>query len=104
LRTVLGVVSIAASWLVLHTVLTLRYARLYYADPRGGVGFNQDSDPTFRVFAYVAFTVGMTFQVSDTTIQKAAIGATVLRHALVSFVFDAVIIAVTVNVIAGLGN
>jgi uncharacterized membrane protein len=102
MRIGLGVACIAASWLVLHTVLTLRYARLYYTDPQGGLEFNQSGDPTFRDFAYVAFTIGMTFQVSDTTVQKPEIRATVLEHALASFVYDAVLIAVTVNVIAGL--
>jgi uncharacterized membrane protein len=104
LRTALGVGCVAASWMVLHTILTLRYARLYYTDPKGGIDFKQDADPTFRDFAYVAFTVGMTFQVSDTDIQKATIRETILRHALISFVFGAVIIAVTINLVAGLSK
>jgi len=103
-RIVLGVACIAASWLVLNTVFTLRYARLYYTDPRGGVDFNQQDDPTFPDFAYLAFTIGMCFQVSDTALQKTAVRATALRHGLTSFVFDAVIIAVTVNVVAGLST
>jgi uncharacterized membrane protein len=103
-RTVLGVGCVALSWAVLHTVMTLRYARLYYANPKGGLDFKQEADPTFRDFAYVAFTIGMTFQVSDTDVQKAAIRATVLRHALISFVFGAVIIAVTINLVAGLSK
>jgi uncharacterized membrane protein len=103
-RIALGVGCIAASWLVLNTVYTLRYARLYYTDPRGGVDFNQEDEPTFADFAYLAFTIGMTFQVSDTSLQKTAIRATALRHGLTAFVFDAVIIAVTVNVVAGLGT
>src|SRR3954470_8757538 len=104
-RIVLGVGCIAASWLVLNTVFTLRYARLYYTDPRGGVDFNQaDDDPTFPDFAYLAFTIGMCFQVSDTSLRKTAIRATALRHGLTSFVFAAVIIAVTVTVVAGLST
>jgi uncharacterized membrane protein len=101
-RTALGVAAIAASWLVVHTVFTLRYARLYYTEPRGGVDFGQDPEPTFRDFAYVAFTIGMTFQVSDTALRETDIRATALRHALTSFVFNTVIIAVTVNIVAGL--
>jgi uncharacterized membrane protein len=103
-RIVLGVACIAASWLVLNTVFTLRYARLYYTDPRGGVDFNQEDDPTFPDFAYLAFTIGMCFQVSDTSLQKTAVRATALRHGLTSFLFDAVIIAVTVNIVAGLST
>jgi len=103
-RTTLGVACVAASWLVVHTIFALRYTRLYYADPPGGLDFQQDAEPTFRDFAYVAFTVGMTFQISDTAISKTIIRVTVLRHALISFVFGAVIIAVTINVVAGLSR
>jgi uncharacterized membrane protein len=104
LRTALGVACVVASWGVLHTILTLRYALLYYSDPKGGVDFKQEADPTYRDFAYLAFTVGMTFQVSDTDISKPTIRETVLRHALISFLFGAVIIAVTINLVAGLSK
>jgi uncharacterized membrane protein len=103
-RTALAVASVVASWLVVNTVYTLRYARLYYTDPPGGVEFTGGDEPTYREFAYLAFTVGMTFQVSDTSLQTTDIRMTVLRHALMSFVFDVVIIAVTVNAIAGLST
>jgi len=55
-------------------------------------------------FAYTAFTVGMTFQVSDTAITQRAMRRTVLRHALLSFLFGAVILATTVNIVASLLN
>jgi uncharacterized membrane protein len=104
LRLALGVAAVIAAWGVLHTVFILTYARLYYSDPAGGIDFKQDEDPTYRDFAYVGFTVGMTFQVSDTDISKSSIRSTVLRHALLSFVFGAVILAITVNLLAGLGG
>jgi uncharacterized membrane protein len=104
LRTDVGVACIACSWTVVHTIFTLRYARLYYASPEGGLDFKQDTDPTFRDFAYVAFTIGMTFQVSDTDVGKGTIRSTILRHAMISFVFGAVIIAVTINLVAGLSK
>ncbi len=100
----MGVACIAVSWAVVHTIFMLKYARLFYSAPRGGIDFNQEGDPTFRDFAYVAFTVGMTFQVSDTEITQSAIRSTVLRQALVSFTYAAIIIAVTINVIAGLSD
>jgi uncharacterized membrane protein len=100
-RTALGVACLAASWLVLNTVFTLRYARLYYPEPQGGVDFPGGADPVYRDFAYLGFTVGMTFQVSDTALQTTDIRVTVLRHAVMSFLFDVVIVAVTVEV-AGL--
>jgi uncharacterized membrane protein len=101
----LGLLSIALSWILLHTLFTLRYARLYYGgDDEGGIEFNQKAAPTYGDFVYFAFTVGMTFQVSDTTITDHAVRATTLRHALLSFVFGSVILAATVNLIAGLGG
>jgi uncharacterized membrane protein len=103
-RLLLAVACVVTSWAVLHTIFVLRYARLYYGEPVGGIDFKQEPDPTYRDFAYVGFTVGMTCQVSDTDIGKASIRATILRHALMSFVFDAVILAITINLLAGLSR
>jgi len=100
----LGVGTVALSWLVVHTVFTLRYAMLYYTGPDGGVSFNQSVPPRYSDFAYLAFTIGMTFQVSDTDLQTPPIRATALRHALLSFLFGTVIVATTVNLVAGLGT
>lgn len=99
-----GVASVAAAWLVVHTVFTLRYALLYYTPPSGGVSFNQDDPPSYADFAYLAFTLGMTYQVSDTDLQTRAIRGTALRHALLSFLLGAIILASTINLVAGLGS
>jgi uncharacterized membrane protein len=87
-----------------HSLFTLEYARLYYEEPVGGVDFNQQERPTYRDFAYLAFTLGMTYQVSDTSIGSSAVRAVALRHALLSSVFGAVIIAATINLVVGLAN
>jgi uncharacterized membrane protein len=100
----LAVVSVAVSWFSVHTIFTLRYALLYYAEPAGGINFNQKQPPDYRDFAYVALTLGMTFQVSDTNLESSEIRGTALRHALLSYLFGAVILAATVNLIAGLGS
>ena len=100
--TVIGVLTIVLSWAVVHTVFALRYAHEYYTPPIGGIDFKNDAAPDYWDFAYVAFTIGMTFQVSDTDIQARPIRRTALRHALVSYLFGAVILAVTINVVAGL--
>lgn len=100
-----GILTIALSWGVIHTVYALRYARLFYgADPPGGIDFKNKGteDPDYLDFAYVALTIGMTYQVSDTDIQKRAIRRTALRHAMLSFFFGTVILATTVNTIASL--
>ena len=105
LLQVMGIVTIVFSWVVVHTVYTLRYADLYYTEPFGGINFKApDEQPDYRDFAYTAFTVGMTYQVADTDITARKIRHVVLRHALLSFVFGAVIIGATVNVVAGLLN
>jgi len=101
---VLGILAVAASWFAVHTLFTVHYARLYYSDEPGGINFHDPEQPRFRDFAYVAFTVGMTFQVSDTEIGLTSIRATVLRHALLSYLLGAVVLAVTINLIAGLGS
>jgi uncharacterized membrane protein len=102
LRVALALVSVGLSWTVLHTVYTLQYARLYYSGPDGGVSFNQRDLPTYSDFAYLAFTIGMTFQVSDTDLQDSAIRRTALRQALLSYVFGTGILATTVNLVASL--
>jgi uncharacterized membrane protein len=97
-----GVLSVVLSWAAVHTVFTLRYARLYYDGTEGGVDFNENERPTYLDFAYLAFTIGMTFQVSDTNITSKAMRRAALRHALLSYLFGAVIIALAINVVASL--
>lgn len=93
--------GIALSWLLVHTLFTLRYAFLYYRD-REGVDFNKASPPHYRDFAYLAFTIGMTFQVSDTNLRTDAIRSTALRHAMLSFLLGTIVLATTINLVAGL--
>jgi hypothetical protein len=102
LHAALAVVSVALSWTVVQTVFTSHYARLYYSHPAGGIDFNQEAPPRYGDFAYLAFTVGMTFQVSDTTLQTSALRAAALRQALLSYLLGAVILATTINLVAGL--
>ncbi|TML12320.1 MAG: DUF1345 domain-containing protein [Actinobacteria bacterium] len=87
---------------VVHTVFTLRYAHVYFTNTPGGIDFPRESMPDYHDFAYVAFTVGMTFQVSDTNLTTKAMRRVVLRHALLSWLFGVVIVAMTINLVAGL--
>ncbi len=95
------VLSVALSWLAVHTIFLLRYAHLYYRDG-GGIDFHDDQAPDYGDFAYVAFTLGMTYQVSDSDLTSKPIRSAALRHALLSYVFGIAVIAVTINVVAGL--
>jgi len=100
---VISAITVFLSWGVVQTVFALRYAHEYYTPPVGGIDFGYDGDdPDYQDFAYVAFTIGMTFQASDTEIQTRTIRRTVTRHALLAYLFGAVILAVMVNVIASL--
>jgi uncharacterized membrane protein len=98
----LGALSVVVSWLVVHTVYLLRYARSYYGKEEGGISFNEDDRPAYGDFAYFAFTIGMTFQVSDTNITTKSIRRLALHHALLSYLFGAVILATAINVFASL--
>jgi uncharacterized membrane protein len=99
---VVGTMSVLLSWAVLHTVFTLRYARIYYSGTEGGIDFNEEMSPNYVDFAYLALTIGMTFQVSDTNLTSQAIRRTALRHALISYLFGAVIIGVIINIVGSL--
>lgn len=98
----LGSITVLLSWTVVHSIFTARYARLYYTGDDGGIDFNQPTPPRYVDFAYLAFTIGMTFQIADTDLTSTDMRRTVLRHALLSYLFGAVIIGVTVSLLAGL--
>jgi uncharacterized membrane protein len=101
LLTALAIASVALAWISVHTVWVLRYARLYYSPPTGGIDFGAD-DPEYTDFAYLALTIGMTFQVSDTDLRARTIRRAALHHALLSYLFGTVIVAITVSTVAGL--
>jgi uncharacterized membrane protein len=101
LLTGLAIGSVALAWTALHTVYVLRYARLYYTPPNGGVDFHGEA-PDYLDFAYLALTIGMCFQVSDTELTGKRVRRGALHHALLSYLFGTVIVAITVNTVAGL--
>jgi uncharacterized membrane protein len=98
----LTIAAVALAWATVHTIYTLRYGDLYYdSPPAGGIDFGGDA-PDYRDFAYVAFTIGMTFQVSDTNLESKPIRRAATRHALLSYLFGAVIVAVAINTFASI--
>ena len=97
--------TVVLSWTVINIVYTLRYADQHYRSTPAGIAFGTEDgqqQPGYRDFAYVAFTIGMTYQVSDTTLRDPQIRRTVLAHAILSYVFGVVIVAGSVNLISGL--
>jgi uncharacterized membrane protein len=101
LLTALAVASVVLAWASVHTVYLLRYARLYFSPPIGGIDFG-DEAPDYRDFAYLALTIGMTFQVSDTDLTAKKARRVAIHHALLSYLLGTVIVAITINVVAGL--
>lgn len=104
LDPILGVATVAVGWLSIHTVYTVRYARLYYAAPEPPIDFHQSDDPDFGDFAYFSFNLGMAYQVSDTEVRTNSLRRVVLGHCLLAYVFGTVVIATTINLLAGLSN
>ena len=98
----LGILSVTLTWGLVHTVFTLRYARTFYTTPVGGIDFNEEDPPTYLDFAYLALTIGMTFQVSDTNLTTKSIRRIALAHAMLSYLYGAVIIALVINVVSSL--
>jgi uncharacterized membrane protein len=100
--------GVSMAWAALHLMYATRYAALYYtasgrgARAAGGIDFNSDDPPSYRDFLYFSYNLGMTYQVSDTSVSSSAIRAVVLRHTLLSYVFGTSILATTINLVVGI--
>jgi uncharacterized membrane protein len=112
LHTIVSMLGVALSWFLLHTTLTLRYAHLYYIHTfsqqhqhKGGINFPEEIDePDYLDFAYFSFVIGMTFQVSDVQVTSQGMRRLVLLHGLISFIFNTIIVALTINTIANISK
>lgn len=95
--------TLALAWLFANTVYALHYAHRYYdADPPGGLGFpGSPAAPGYWDFLYFAFTMGMTFQTSDTTVETPAMRRIVLGHGVAAFAFNIGVLAFTINTLGG---
>ncbi|MET0811896.1 MAG: DUF1345 domain-containing protein [Microbacterium sp.] len=97
-------VSVASSWGLIQVDYALRTARIYYADPVGGIDFNDGAaDPSYSDFYYFSLGVGMGYQVADTNVKSNQIRRTVTAQALIAYLFGAVIIGTVVNLVLDLG-
>jgi uncharacterized membrane protein len=99
----IAVVAVAASWALIQSDYMLRLAAIYYREPVGGIEFNQDEEPMYTDFAYVAFGLGMTYQVADTNIRTNELRRLVLGQTLLSYTFGAIILATVINLVTDLG-
>lgn len=111
-HVILSFSCIICSWVLVHTVFTLRYAHMFYGRTRRdkhdhskqlrGLEFPEEPEPDYLDFTYFSFVLGMTFQVSDVTISSREIRRIALVHGLLSFAFNTLLVALTINVVSGL--
>lgn len=102
-QLVLATVTIGLSWAFIHTIFALHYAHEFYgerAEASGGLAFPGREAPDYWDFVYFSFVVGMTSQVSDVAVTSRRIRRTVTAHGVVSFLFNAALLALTVNIAA----
>jgi uncharacterized membrane protein len=103
-----GIAAIVLGWFLIHTMFVFRYAHLYYFDSdddgtaQRGLTFPGTRNPNDYDFAYFAFVVGMTFQVSDVQITDPGVRRVVLMHGLISFAYNTTIFALVINLLSGL--
>jgi len=102
----LSLLAVGCSWGLLHTVFTFRYASLFYRGAQdskgGGLSFPHERHPDYLDFGYFSFVIGMTFQVSDVQVTSHRIRRLAFLHGVLSFMFNTLVVAVTINIIAGL--
>lgn len=99
----LAILTILSSWFLIHTIFAVHYAHEYYGErggKKGGLKFPDDDDPDYLDFVYFSFVIGMTAQVSDVAVTSKAIRQTVTAHAIVSFLFNVSLLALTINIAA----
>lgn len=112
LDLIIAISGMFLSWFLVHTTFGVRYAHLYYGDSDknsndkhgSGLDFPGNHEPDFIDFAYFSFVLGMTFQVSDVEISSRRIRRLALLHSLIAFIFNTVIVALTINALAGLSK
>jgi len=101
----LALLTVIGSWLLLPVEFALAYASLYH---RGGLGPHGlefpglESAPDYTDFMYFAVTLAATSQTSDVAVSARPMRRLVLLHALLSFIFNTGVLALTINILAGM--
>ena len=107
LHVAFSIATVAASWVMVHSVFTLRYAHFYYGTdekdkPRQGLNFPDEDEPDYLDFAYFSFVLGMCSQVSDVSVSSSSLRRLALVHGLIAFAFNVAIIGLSINTVSGL--
>jgi uncharacterized membrane protein len=102
-KTALLIATLVLAWLFSNTVYALHYAHIYYVEDggkdTGGLVIPGCDEPDYWDFVYFSFTLGMTFQTSDTQIESWRIRRISIGHCLASFVFNIGVLAFSINVL-----
>jgi uncharacterized membrane protein len=108
---IIAITGMVLSWVLIQTIFTLRYAHIFYGDDKmkpevhaAGLEFPGEKKPDYLDFAYFSFVLGMTFQVSDVQVTSKRLRRLVLLHGILAFGYNTIMIALTINLIAGFGN
>ncbi|MEH0825056.1 MULTISPECIES: DUF1345 domain-containing protein [unclassified Micromonospora] len=101
---ILSVIAVVLAWALVNTVFALKYARLCYRDDGGGIDFKREDPPAYADFAYIAFTVGMSYAPGENEPTSNHMRRIALGHALLSYTFGTGILAVAVNLVTNLGQ
>ena len=111
LHMIVAIAGMLFAWFLVHTIFTFRYAHIYYGDDdtnssthAAGLEFPGDKKPDYLDFAYFSFVLGMTFQVSDVEVTSKRLRRLALLHGILSFLFNTIMIALTINIMAGLSE
>ena len=107
---VLAVSTLVLAWFFSNTIYAIHYAHMYYGDANEnarddkGIDFPNCDEPDYWDFIYFSFTLGMTFQTSDTDITSRRVRRVAIGHCLAAFVFNLGVLAFTINVLGGGGG
>lgn len=99
--TATALCGVFLAWATLHLMYATRYAYVYY-EIGGGIDFNSDQPPAYRDFLYFSYSIGMSYEVPDTSVSSQLIRAIVLRHSLLSYLFGTSVLASAINLVVGI--
>jgi len=112
LHIALAMMTIISAWLLIHLMFAMHYAHDYFAPAedaedktrgwRGGLSFPETSDPDYYDFLYFAYVIGVAAQTADVAITSKAMRRTALIHCVLAFFFNSAVLALTINIAAGL--
>lgn len=102
IQAAITLATVFSAWLLVHTMFALRYARHWFNAEANCIDYHMQDAPAYSDFLYTAFAVGVSFAISDTDLRTTRMRRIALLHSWLSYLFGTVVIAATINLIAGL--